>query len=115
GLGAAVARRFVAEGATVVVSDLDDAEGEALIRTLGDAARYQHHDVTDEAAWQSIVDFTVAEFGRLDVLVNNAGVYRNAPLVDTSLEDYLAVIGVNQVGTFLGLRTAAVAMTTTGG
>lgn len=114
GLGSAIARRLVAEGASVVLSDLDDDRGESAARELGPRARYIHHDVTDERHWESAVAFSTAEFGRLDILVNNAGVYRNTPLVNTPLEEYMEVIGINQVGTFLGMKTAAPALAAAG-
>ncbi len=73
GTGEATARRFAAEGAQVVLADLRDDQGEAVAKELGDAARYVHLDVTDEEGWTRAVDASLGHFGRLDVLVNNAG------------------------------------------
>lgn len=115
GQGAAAARRFVEEGAKVVIADILDTEGKQLADELGDAARYQRLDVTDEAEWQAAVERTIAEFGMLTVLVNNAGVLHFAKLEDTTLDDYQRVIGVNQIGTFLGLRSAIAPMRAAGG
>src|SRR3954465_8644568 len=74
GMGAAHARMLVAEGASVVIGDVLDDEGKALVETLGDAARYVHLDVTDADQWDGAVATAVGEFGKLDVLVNNAGI-----------------------------------------
>ena len=115
GQGAEHAARFVREGAEVVVADVLDDAGAKVAASLGAAAHYVHLDVTDEASWSAAVEETVARFGRLDVLVNNAGILRVAPLVDTSVEDYMAVVSVNQLGCFLGMRTAVPPMIEAGG
>ncbi|MBO0874386.1 MAG: glucose 1-dehydrogenase, partial [Pseudonocardia sp.] len=111
GQGAAAARRFVAEGARVAVADVRDEEGKALANELGDAARYLHLDVTSEDDWAA----ALPPGDTLDVLVNNAGVLHFGLLADTALADYQRVIGVNQVGTFLGMRAAVPAMRAAGG
>jgi 3alpha(or 20beta)-hydroxysteroid dehydrogenase len=114
GQGAAEARLFVREGAQVVIADVLDAEGEAVAAELGDAARYVHLDVSSEDEWAHAIE--VAEgLGHLDVLVNNAAILRFSAIEDTSLDDYLAVIMVNQVGTFLGMRAAIGPMKRAGG
>jgi 3alpha(or 20beta)-hydroxysteroid dehydrogenase len=115
GQGEAHARRFVAEGAKVVIADVLDALGRRLSEDLGADAVYVRLDVTDEQSWTDAVAATVERYGRLDVLVNNAGILRVGPLVDTSLEDYRAVIDVNQVGCFLGMRSVIEPMTRGGG
>jgi 3alpha(or 20beta)-hydroxysteroid dehydrogenase len=115
GQGAAHARLLVAEGARVVIGDVVDADGAALVADLGDDVRYVHHDVTSERDWQAAVGAATETFGRLDILVNNAGIWRQSKLIDTSLDDYMAVIAVNQVGTFLGMKTSAPAMAESGG
>jgi 3alpha(or 20beta)-hydroxysteroid dehydrogenase len=114
GMGAAEARLFVEHGAQVAIADVLDAEGEVLAKELGPSARYIHLDVTDEQSWAACVDDVVQSFGALDVLVNNAGVASLAPIVDTTTDEYLRVVGVNQLGVFLGIRTAIPAMTTAG-
>jgi 3alpha(or 20beta)-hydroxysteroid dehydrogenase len=107
GQGAAAARRFVEEGAQVVVADVLDDAGAETVAALGDAARYRHLDVSSEQGWDDVVAETVADFGKLDVLVNNAGVLHFSALPDTTLADYERVIRVNQIGTFLGMRAAS--------
>src|SRR5947208_8126971 len=89
GQGAAAARLFVAEGGRVVVGDVLDDLGEELADSLGDAAIYQHLDVSREEDWEAILDVTMQAFGAVDVLVNNAGILRFAALTDMSLEEYL--------------------------
>lgn len=115
GQGAAEARAFVAEGARVVLGDILDAEGNALAAELGAAARYVHLDVTSESDWERAVALAEAEFGKLTVLVNNAGIVQIAPLLETSLSDYRRIIDVNQIGCFLGLRIAGAALVRAGG
>lgn len=115
GQGEAEARLFAAEGATVLMTDVLDDDGAAVARDIGAAASYRHLDVTEEAGWQKIADEIRSRHGRLDVLINNAGILRLAPFENTPLEDYLAVIGVNQVGVFLGIRAAIPLMRAAGG
>jgi 3alpha(or 20beta)-hydroxysteroid dehydrogenase len=107
GQGAAAARRFVGEGARVVIADVTDDTGKTLADELGAAALYRHLDVSSEQEWDAVVGEAVEQFGGLHVLVNNAGVLHFAALTDTTLADYQRVIGVNQIGTFLGMRAAA--------
>ncbi|MFF5987484.1 glucose 1-dehydrogenase [Prauserella flavalba] len=115
GQGAAAARRFAAEGAKIMIADVNDAEGKALAGELGDSAAYVHLDVAEEDDWARVVDRTVAEFGSLTVLVNNAGVLHFSPLGQTTLADYERVIRINQVGAFLGMRSVVEPMSNAGG
>lgn len=110
GMGAEETRLFVSEGAKVVAADVLDDEGEALAADLGDVVRYLHADVTSEADWAKAVSLAVEEFGGLDVLVNNAGIVKVSPIATCSLDDYMSVINVNQVGVFLGIKSAIPAM-----
>jgi 3alpha(or 20beta)-hydroxysteroid dehydrogenase len=114
GQGAAAARRFVAEGARVLIADVADEAGKALADELGPAAVYQHLDVGSEDDWVDAVR-AARELGRVNVLVNNAGVLHFSELADTSLADYERVIRVNQIGTFLGMREVIPAMAAGGG
>jgi 3alpha(or 20beta)-hydroxysteroid dehydrogenase len=107
GQGAAAARLFVAEGAYVVIGDVLDELGKELADSLGESAVYRHLDVSSEGDWKSVVDETVQTRGGVDVLVNNAGILRFAALPDMPLEDYMRVVNINQVGTFLGMREVA--------
>ena len=114
-MGAAEARLFVSEGAKVVVCDVRDDEGGTLADDIGAGAIYQHLDVTREEEWATAVAATTAAFGRLDVLVNNAGIAEAAPLEQMTLESYRRVIDVNQIGVFLGMRAVVEPMTAAGG
>ena len=97
GQGAAMARGYVAEGARVVLADISDEAGKKLADELGDAASYQHLDVSSEDEWQDAVRHTTGQFGRLDVLVNNAGILRFSAIADTTLAEYEQIIRVNSV------------------
>jgi len=115
GMGKCEARLFVEEGAKVAVCDVRDDEGKAVAEALGGAAVYQHLDVTREDEWAGAVAATLAAFGRLDVLVNNAGIADAAPLAEMSLESYRRVTDVNQTGVFLGMKAVIEPMTAAGG
>jgi 3alpha(or 20beta)-hydroxysteroid dehydrogenase len=115
GLGASVARRLAAEGARIVLTDVLDAEGEALAAEIGASAIFLHLDVSSETGWQEAVGAARARFGTLQVLVNNAGIYRTMPLEQISTAEYLKVVSINQLGCFLGMRTCAAPMREAGG
>lgn len=104
GTGAAIARRFVAEGAAVQLVDVLDDRGEQLAQELGPAATYAHLDVTDEDGWSATVDSIREERGALDVLVNNAAVLVLATIDLTTSDEFQRVIRVNTLGPFLGTR-----------
>jgi 3alpha(or 20beta)-hydroxysteroid dehydrogenase len=114
GMGAEEARLFAREGARVVLGDVLDEEGEKVAAELGDAAIYVHLDVTSESDWQAAVARAEETFGKLDVLVNNAGILRFGALEQTTLEEYELVIRVNQTGCFLGMKTAIPALRRSG-
>lgn len=116
GQGEAEARRFVGAGARVVLTDVLVAEGEAVAKELGpDVARFVEHDVSDASAWDGAVRTALEAFGRLDGLVNNAGIYRPRAIDDETKESYLRVLEINLVGTFLGVRAALGPMRDGGG
>src|SRR3990172_2924030 len=118
GMGAGEARLFVQEGARVVIGDVLEAEGrqvEAEIRTSGGEAVFVPLDVTSEAEWQRAVPPAVSRFGRLDVLVNNAGVGGAGRLEDTTAEEWDRVMDINAKGVFLGTKAAIPAMRQAGG
>ena len=115
GQGEAEARLFVEAGARVVVADVLDEEGAAVADDLGDAARSVHLDVADEAQWADAVGSTVDAFGRLDVLVNNAGILRTSRIEDQTLELFDAIVRVNLYGVFNGMRAVIAPMRAAGG
>ena len=105
GQGAAEARLFVERGAKVMMTDVLDDEGAQVAAEIGDSAAYMRLDVTSEQGWKDVVAATVEKFGKLNVLINNAGIITPAKEVhETSLEDYRKVIDINQIGVFLGMR-----------
>ena len=114
GQGAATAKLFVAQGARVVIGDVLDDVGKELADSLGSAAVYRHLDVSSEDDWANVVNETVEAWGGIDILVNNAGILRFAALPDMPLEDYLRIVNVNQVGTFLGMRAVSKPMMAAG-
>jgi 3alpha(or 20beta)-hydroxysteroid dehydrogenase len=114
GQGAAAAKLFVAEGARVVVGDVLDELGKELAESLGDAAVFRHLDVSGEDDWANVVNETVEAWGGVDILVNNAGILRFAALPDMPLEDFMRIVNVNQVGTFLGMREVSKPMMAAG-
>ncbi|MEV5979078.1 glucose 1-dehydrogenase [Streptomyces sp. NPDC052114] len=116
GQGEQEARLFAAEGARVVVADVLDEQGKALAAELGEeSALYVHLDVGVEADWQAAVAAAKDAFGKVDGLVNNAGILRFNELVSTPLEEFQQVIQVNQIGCFLGIRTVAPEIADAGG
>lgn len=110
GTGEATARLLAEEGARVVIGDVLEEQARQVAKDIGERCRFQRLDVTSEASWQQLVDATVGEHGTVDALVNNAAVLLMEALVDTTLEQYERVIGVNQKGPFLGMKTVAPVM-----
>ena len=108
GQGAAEGTLFAAEGAIVHLTDVLVDEGEALASRIGGA--FHQHDVTDTDAWESITKAIVADHGRIDVFVNNAGIFTIAPLLATDRELWDRIIAVNQTGVYLGLAAVAPVM-----
>jgi len=110
GLGAASARMLVREGARVALSDINEEAGQALAKELGMAARFWHLDVTNEDEWTSVVDSVLATFGRLDALVNNAGIGIAKDVETISLKEWRLVNAINLDGVFLGCKHGIRAM-----
>jgi NAD(P)-dependent dehydrogenase (short-subunit alcohol dehydrogenase family) len=110
GIGAASARRFAAEGAALLLTDADAAGAQRLADELGRGASSRPHDVTNESDWQAVAAAALDAHGRIDILLNNAGVFLAAPLLETTLEEFQRVIQVNTVGVFLGMRAVALTM-----
>jgi 3alpha(or 20beta)-hydroxysteroid dehydrogenase len=116
GMGKSHVRHFVAEGARVVFGDVLDDRGEYVAAGLGpDSCRYVHHDVTSEADWAAAVATATEAFGRLDVLVNNAGVLKFARIAEMPLDDFRRVLDVNAVGCWLGMKAVIEPMKAAGG
>ncbi|MDI3423723.1 SDR family NAD(P)-dependent oxidoreductase [Streptomyces luteolus] len=116
GQGEQEARLFAAEGARVVLADVLDEQGEAVAKEIGEGrARYVHLDVSREEEWTAAVATAKEAFGKVDGLVNNAGILRFNALVDTPLDEFMQVVNVNQVGCFLGIRAVAPAIGEAGG
>ncbi len=107
GMGAATARLFAAEGARLVLGDVLDAEGEALARELGPVALFRHHDVADESSWTALLEAANSHFGGVDILINNAGVLLMKGLMDISKQEFERILGINLVGSFLGIKAVA--------
>ena len=112
GMGASHVKAMVAEGAKVVFGDVLHDEGRAVAAETGDACHYLPLDVRDEDAWSAAVAEAEGRYGKLNVLVNNAGVLAfGTATADTALADYMRVIEINQVGVFLGMKAAIPAIT----
>lgn len=115
GQGAAHARSLAAEGASVVIADIRDEEGRALAASLGSSASYLRHDVGSDESWRAALEMVRARYGRLDVLVNNAGIAIMAGLEETDAALFERTVRVNQLGAFLGVKYAAALMKAGGG
>jgi 3alpha(or 20beta)-hydroxysteroid dehydrogenase len=116
GMGLTHAHGFVAEGASVVIADVNDAAGQALADELGDRARYHHLDVSNEAEWAELMEFTEREFGPISIMVNNAGIGGAGTPVETStLDGWRKTLSINLDGVFLGTRAAIPSMKKAGG
>ena len=118
GQGAAEARLFAQEGAKVVIGDILDAEGTSVaaeIAESGGDALFVHLDVTNEEDWRSAIAAAASSFGKLDVLVNNAGIWRRGRVEDTTVEDWDTIMDVNAKGVFLGTKQAIPEMRKAGG
>ncbi|GMA65073.1 glucose 1-dehydrogenase [Alicyclobacillus fastidiosus] len=111
GMGASHARKFIKEGAKVILTDINEKGGSALAEELGSNALFLKHDVTSKESWEQVVEKGISTFGEITVLVNNAGVL--GPIAKTdelSEEDYLKVCGINQHGVFFGMKTVIPSM-----
>ena len=115
GMGAVEAELFVQQGAKVLVGDVRDDEGRALVEKIGADAVYAHLDVTSEDDWAAAVKKATDRYGKLDILVNNAGVSARGTIEETSVEDWDRVMGINAKGVFLGTRAAIPEMRKAGG
>ncbi|WP_299184549.1 glucose 1-dehydrogenase [uncultured Psychrobacter sp.] len=110
GMGETHARLCMEEGAKVVLTDINSEKGEALANELGDSALFIKHDVTNEDDWTQVIKKTQEKFGKIDVLVNNAGITTHKSILDTSVDDYRKILEINQVSVFLGMKAVIPAM-----
>ncbi|WP_233213418.1 glucose 1-dehydrogenase [Mycobacterium hubeiense] len=115
GQGAAEARLFASLGARVVLTDVLAEQGRAVADSIGAAACFVRHDVGNENDWRTTVDTALATFGRVDVLVNNAAICVNRPLVEQPAAEFERMLRVNLVGAFLGIQAVVGPMTSVGG
>lgn len=115
GIGAETARRLAAEGARVTLTDVNAEGGEAVAKEIGGDAHFLAHDVADEAQWERVVADVLSRHGRLDVLVNNAGIVIEGTIEDASVEDWQRIQDINAKGVFLGCKHAIPAMRASGG
>ena len=118
GQGEAQARLFAREGASVAIGDVLEADGNRVAESIIDAggqAMFRKLDVSDQSNWAEMVDAATEQFGKLNILINNAGVLRGGLIETSSAQDYLEVIRINQVGVWLGIRAAIKPMREAGG
>jgi NAD(P)-dependent dehydrogenase (short-subunit alcohol dehydrogenase family) len=117
GIGRGCAETLAAEGATAVITDLQDDKGAGVVAAIakaGGKAWYLHHDVTDEAAWESVIGEVKSREGRLDILVNNAGIGLGGSILEMTLTDWRRQTAVNLDGVFLGVKHAIPLMRVSG-
>ena len=115
GIGLATARRFVAEGARVTITDVSEDGGNAAANSIGEGCRFLPQDITDEQRWDEVVADCADAHGSLDILVNCAGIFRRGPIEHESLQGWRETISVNLDGSFLACRAAVRAMKGSGG
>ena len=118
GMGSVEAKLFCSEGASVIIGDILEEEGrkiEAEISEPGGVCIFVRLDVTSEEDWESAVNLAVERFGKLDILINNAGIFPMESIEDTTVESWDRVMDVNAKGVFLGTKAAIPAMRTSGG
>lgn len=110
GMGKMHAEKVLNEGAKVAITDINETLGQEVAQELGESALFIKHDVSNEADWQNVVDTVINKWGKIDVLVNNAGITYNTPLEELSLESYMKIVNINQVSVFLGMKSVASTM-----
>lgn len=110
GIGAAIAKLFIQEGASVIITDILKAEGELTATALGKRCMFIHHDVTLASAWKQVVSIGEASMGPLSILVNNAGVVLNKKILQTSQEEFERILRINTTGPFLGIEAVLPSM-----
>src|SRR5690606_2510398 len=115
GMGASHAKKFIDEGAKVVLTDLNEEQGQALASELGEHAAFVIHNVTNAEDWANVVAQAEEKFGPVNVLVNNAGITMAKSILQTTEEEYRRIIDINQVSVFLGMKTVIPSIQKAGG
>lgn len=115
GLGEANSRLFIAEGAKVIMTDIDQEAGEVLAEELGENAEFIYQDVRDEDQWVALINDVVSRYGGLDILVNNAGVVKPGSIESQTMDEYDFIMNVSARSTFIGCKYAVPAMRDSGG
>uniref|UniRef100_D2JDK3 Diacetyl reductase [(S)-acetoin forming] n=1 Tax=Staphylococcus sp. 693-7 TaxID=678944 RepID=D2JDK3_9STAP len=110
GMGKMHAEKALNEGAKVVITDINKELGLQTSQTLGENAIFIQHDVANEEHWSNVISTVIEKWGRIDVLVNNAGITYSTPLEKLSLAAYMKIVNINQVSVFLGMKTVAETM-----
>ena len=110
GMGKMHAEKALNEGAKVVITDINKELGLQTSQTLGENAIFIQHDVANEEHWSNVISTVIEKWGRIDVLVNNAGITYSTPLEELSLASYMKIVNINQVSVFLGMKTVAETM-----
>lgn len=110
GMGKVHAERAIAEGAKVVITDINEEKGQAVAVTLGSDALFIKHNVVSESDWENVVQTTLEHWGKIDVLVNNAGITYNMKIEEITLDDYMKIVNINQVSVFLGIKSVTATM-----
>lgn len=115
GMGESHARRFIEEGAKVVLTDLNEEKGKALAEELGEHALFVKQDVASADDWKTVVEKAEETFGPVNVLVNNAGITMAKSILETTEDEYRKIVDINQVSVFLGMKTVIPSMQKAGG
>lgn len=115
GMGETHARRFIEEGAKVVLTDLNEEKGKALAEELGEHALFVKQDVASADDWKTVVEKAEETFGPVNVLVNNAGITMAKSILETTEDEYRKIVDINQVSVFLGMKTVIPSMQKAGG
>lgn len=115
GQGAAEARLFAEEGARLVIGDVLDEAGRKVAESLGSDVHYVHLDVTREEDWAAATEAALSRFGRIDCLVNNAGIHESKSIAESSRADFERILSVNLIGAFLGIKAVMGPMQNAGG
>lgn len=114
GIGESTARLFAKEGARVVIADLNETEGKRVAESIGENAAFFKLNVADYECWKACVAFTKETFGKLNILINNAGISYRKDVADTTIQEWDRTIAINQTGVFYGMQVAIEEMRTNG-